>query len=136
MKEKYRKFMQGRYGADQLYNCQFVMLIILFCVDLFVDNVILWIVEAFLIIWMFYRVFSKNIYKRCRENERFLEIKDMLRQPFINIERNIKDRKHIYKRCLCGTTLKVKAPKKMGIKHAKCPNCHKRVRLMAFKTSK
>lgn len=130
---KIQKFMKGRYGTDDLYKFQFVILIVFLIGNIFINNFIYDVIGLINIWLMLYRVLSKNIYRRCRENEMFLNIKHGLLRPFRNIKRNIKDRKHLYRKCSCGTTLKVKVPKNRGIKHAKCPSCGKRVRIFTLR---
>ena len=132
----YKKLLGDRYGFDQLGKFCFIVLGILIIIDLFIDSYIVGLLQIIVIIIISYRFLSKNIYKRCRENEKFLDVKNFLLKPFRNIKRNIKDKKHIYKKCSCGTTLKLNLPKKRGIKHATCPSCQKRVRFFAFRCRK
>ena len=136
-RNKLQKFMYGRYGPDNLYNFLFGLYIILIVLDLFIDNKILLILELFVIFVMFYRFFSKNIYKRNLENKKYLKIKKKLLSPFKNLKRNLNDDEHIYKKChKCKTTLKLPVPYKRGIKHAKCPNCKNRVTVFSLKRQK
>ncbi|MBQ3021049.1 MAG: hypothetical protein IJD92_02340 [Bacilli bacterium] len=131
---KFRNFMYGRYGIDNLYNFLFLLYIVL---NLFIDNKIINILELILIIYMFYRVLSKKIYKRNKENQIYLNIKKKILKPFNNIKRNIKDKDHIYKRCnKCKTTLKLPLPNKIGFHKAKCPKCKKIVTLFTLKKEK
>lgn len=130
------KFMDGRYGPDELYNFQFIFLVILIILDLFVNSNLLWLIEVINMGIMLFRFFSKNVYKRRRENNKYLDIEFKVGRPFRNIMRNYKDKKHIYKNCKCGTTIKIKVPKKRGIVHATCPNCSKRVSILALKHRK
>jgi len=131
---KLQSFMYGRYGLDDLYKFLFKLYIGLIILSLFIKSKILFILEFIIIIFMFYRVFSKNIYVRSSENQRFLKFKNTLLKPFINIKRNLNDKEHVYKRCnKCKTTLKLPLPSKRGIKHAKCPHCGKRVTIFTLK---
>ena len=79
---------------------------------------------------------SKNLYKRVKENQIFNDIRYGILSPFKNIIRRVKDRKHLYKKCSCGTTIKTPLPKKRGIKHTTCPNCGKRNRIIALRKKK
>ena len=86
---------------------------------------------------MFYRVFSKKIYKRSNENKLYLKLKNNILRPFRNIKRNIKDKDNIYKKCSkCKRILKLSRPYKSGIKHVKCPKCGKRFSVIVFKKQK
>ena len=137
MINKLQKFMYGRYGPDDLYNFLFKVFIILFIIDIFTRNNVVVILELLLLIIMMFRFFSKNIYVRSHENQKFLNLKRKLSKPFTNIKRNMHDKEHIYKKChKCKTTLKLPLPSERGIKHAKCPTCGKRISFLTFKYQK
>lgn len=135
---KVQKFMYGRYARlDELYKFLFWIYFILLIIDLFVNSKILLILELLVIFIIFYRMLSKNIYKRSNENIKFLKFKKKLLKPFSNIKRNIEDKEHIYKKCpKCKTILKLPIPMERGIKHAKCPKCKIRVKVLALKKVK
>lgn len=97
---KLQKFMQGRYGPDELYNFLLILYILLFILDLFINSTIITLIELLIVLLMFYRFFSKNIYTRQKENKWYLNQKNKISKPFNNIKRNFKDRKyHVYKKC-------------------------------------
>ena len=134
---KIQKFMYGRYGVDDLYKFLFKICIVLFILDLFINNTVVNTLELLIIGTMLYRFFSKNIYARSNENQKYLKIKKKLLKPFKNIQRNIKDKEHVYKKCSkCKKTMKLPLPSKRGIKHAKCPHCGKRATFLTFKYQK
>lgn len=129
--------MYGRYGSDELYIFLVKLYLILSILNIFINSKILLYLNIILIIWMFYRFFSKKIYKRNAENIKFLRIKKYVTKPFDNIKRNIKDKNHIYKKCYkCKTTLKLPLPYKRGIKVAKCPNCNNKIKVLVLKKQK
>lgn len=133
---KIKKFMYGRYGIDELYNFLFSVYLILAFINLFLGNsFISWLI-FFIAVIAIYRVLSKNSSNRRKENAIYLEIVRKISKLFINVKRNFTDKEHIYKRCSCGTTIKVSLPKSYGIKHAKCPNCKKRNTFLALKKEK
>ena len=135
--DKFQKIMRGRYGIDELYKFLFNLYIVLVILNLFIKSNVLLIIELVIVMCMFYRFFSKKIYKRSNENQMFLRIKNRLCHPLKNVKRNIKDKEHIYKKChKCKTILKLPLPSKRGIKKAKCPKCGKRVRFITFKQEK
>lgn len=139
MKWKYKlqKFMKGRYGIDELYKFLFAVYIFTFIINLFLKSIIIEYIGVFLVIVIFYRVFSKNIYQRNKENKQFLKLKNMIIKPFKNIKRNISDKDHIYKKCSkCKTILKLPIPYERGIKHTNCPKCKKRLTLFVLKKQK
>lgn len=132
----YNKALNGRNGIDDLIKFQFVILIILTILDIFVDSYTVGLLQLVTMITIGYRFMSKNLYKRVKENQIFNNIRYGMISPFKNIIRRIKDRKHLYKKCSCGTTIKTPLPKKIGIKHTTCPNCGKRNRLIALRRKK
>lgn len=136
--EKLQKFMYGRYARiDELYKVLLWLYIILLIIDLFLNSNILLVLKLVVAIVLLYRFFSKNIYKRNSENQKYIRFKNKLLKPFSNIKRNIKDKDHVYKKCSkCKTVLKLPVPTERGIKHAKCPKCKKRVTLFTLKKLK
>lgn len=134
---KFQKFMYGRYGIDELYSFLLKIYIILVIIGLFVRSKLLLLLEILIIFVMFYRTFSKNIYKRSNENHKYIKFKNNFMKPFQKIKRNINDKEHIYKKCLgCKKTLKLPIPFERGIKHIKCPNCKKRMTIFTFRKQK
>lgn len=142
--EKIQKFMYGRYGPDELYHFLFKVYIILLIINLFIKNSILSIIELLLIVIVFYRFFSKKIYRRSNENRMFLKVKNKIVRPFkrlkkkiINRYEKITDKNYIYKKCnKCGTVLRLPIPDEYGIKKVKCPKCKKRLRVLCLKKAK
>jgi uncharacterized protein YggT (Ycf19 family) len=135
--EKFRKFMYGRYGFDELYMFLFELYIVLLVINLFLKSNILNIISLFIVFYMLYRFFSKKIYSRSNENQLFLKIKKKIIKPFRVIKMNITDKDHIYKKCSkCGTILKLPPKSKAGFKKATCPKCYKKVRLFTLKKKK
>ena len=72
MRDKWIRFMQGRYGVDQLYR----VLLITGAVFVILSNVIFPYVFLLagwlLIVFAFYRAFSKDHSRRYEENGNFL----------------------------------------------------------------
>lgn len=135
---KVQKFMYGRYArCDELYKFLFWLYFILLITDLFINNIVLIVLELAIVFYLFFRILSKNTYKRSAENQKFIKLKNKLFKPFLNISRNIKDKEHVYKKCRkCKTILKLPVPSERGIKHAKCPKCKNRVTLFTLKKLK
>ena len=134
---KFNKFMYGGYGIDELYYFLFGLYFLLLTVNLFFNLSVVSYIESFILIWMLYRVFSKKIYKRSDENVAYLRMKKKVMRPFLNIKRNVGDKNHVYKKCSkCHTTLKLPLPDKWGFKKARCPHCHKKLRLFTLKSQK
>lgn len=138
--EKIQKFMYGRYGVDDLYRFLFKLYILLLIIDLIFKVSFIKYIELFIIVVMFYRVLSKNIYRRSDENIMFLKIKRKVLKPFDRLKKwiyRIIDKNYIYKKCRkCKTVIRLPLPDKIGIKSVKCPNCKKRNKVFCFKKEK
>ena len=127
------RFMYGRYGIDRLYTGFFILFIIIAVINLFVYylplRLILTLLNAFIMFVMFYRVFSRQIYKRRREEQIYLSITGKIKRPFSVAIRRFKERKtHIYKKCpKCKTQLRF--PKKKGTIMVTCPKCREQFKI-------
>ena len=127
IKNKLYRFMYGRYGTDTLSKVMLWVymgwILCLTLVSLFVDSI--WFSLFYyastiaMACWMFFRMFSRNIAARRRENDRFC--------GFFKLRRNkFRDRKtHVYRKChACGAVLRL--PKSKGKHYVVCPRCNKR----------
>ena len=123
MKEKLIRFMYGRYGVDAFGK----FLVILGCIMLVLSSftrfrlapVIAWAV----IIYAYFRIFSKKIYKRSAENQAYLKYTAKIRNFWWNRKNLMKQRKthHIYKCPSCRQ--KIRVPKGKGKIEIRCPKC-------------
>lgn len=136
--DKLYRFMYGRYGMDELYRFLLYLYIILVCISLFLKVPHLFFLELLVFLFMFYRVFSKDIKRRKKENKIYLDIRNKIVKPFQNMKRNWKDRNDfIYKKCHhCKTTLRLPLPSERGIKHVTCPKCKKSLRVLCLRKEK
>ena len=78
MKEKFNKFMYGRYGNDELNQFLFKLVIGSLIISLFTKNVryisdIFYYISICLALFVYFRMFSKNLSKRYQERNSFLE---------------------------------------------------------------
>lgn len=123
LKWKFSRFMVGRYGTDSLYNAIAILIIGLLVLHIFTDNIALNIVAVVLIVWMFYRVLSKDIVSRRRENTLYVRYANKVKNKArIQIRRIKEFRTHRYRTCSnCKTTLRL--PLKRGIHTTVCPKC-------------
>ena len=127
MKQKLASFMSGRYGADELSKGILVIYLLLAVVMLFIPNVIartiLYLISFALCIYMFYRMFSKNIPKRTAENQKYLHVKRKIKEWFLLRRNKWKYRKtHVYRKCpYCK--IQIRLPKVKGEHKCACPKC-------------
>ncbi len=118
MKSGIRKFMQGRYGTDEL-NPVILWIGVIFVV-LSILAPVLWLNRLLLVLsyacmgFAIFRSLSRNTARRYRENRRYL-----------NLIGRVKDREHRYFRCpKCRQNVRV--PKGKGKISITCPRCHEK----------
>lgn len=127
MKQKLAAFMYGRYGADELSKGILIVYVALAVVMLFIPNTIARIILNFvslaLCIFMFYRMFSKNIPKRTAENQTYLRAKRKVKEWFLLRRNKWKYRKtHVYRKCP-HCKVQIRLPKVKGEHKCACPKC-------------
>lgn len=128
-REKIMRFMYGRYGFDQLgrflFGLAFVFWILCFFVR-FLPWQFLYAmfsgINTALYIVAFFRILSRNTYKRTLENEKYLQLRSKV-LPFVTKKtQKFKDRDHIFKNCpKCKAKLRLARIKGKHI--TKCPKC-------------
>ena len=130
MRDKFNKFMQGRYGVDELSRFTMGVALALIILTMFVNIVnrsvgsVLDFLGIAAIVYAYFRIFSRNIQQRYAENQKYLQMTSKLRLRF-NKEKNLmKQRKthHIYACPGCGQ--KIRIPRGKGIIEIECPKCH------------
>ena len=124
MKEKLQRFMWGRYGNDR-FN-QFLMIVALVCLALsFFGLRIFYVLALALLVYVYYRMFSRNISKRSSENYAYLQKTERIRAWFDKMKRRIVQSRdyHIYKCPSCGQ--KIRVPRGKGKICITCPKCRK-----------
>ena len=72
MKEKLIRFMYGRNGVDSLGKFVLAISIIVMLLAGWTDSLILSYLSWIGIIYLYFRMFSRNIYKRSSENQWYL----------------------------------------------------------------
>ena len=122
MKEKLQRFMWGRYGNDR-FN-QFLMIVALVCLALsFFGLRIFYVLALALLVYVYYRMFSRNMSKRSAENQWYLK-KEMKVRSWWQRRKKLfaghRDYK-IFKCPKCGQKLRVPRLKgKIAIHCRKC----------------
>ena len=118
MKEKFRRFMEGRYGTDKLNMAILVLGLAFSLLGLFIRVPIVYILlqlAAYVMMGIaIFRCLSRNVYRRYRENQRFLMLVD-----------RIKDKDHRYFVCpKCHQPVRV--PRGKGKIAITCPKCREK----------
>ena len=106
MREKFMRFMIGRYGVDEFSKTMAFTVVFLSILRLFLTgwaSLIFSILSLLLVVFVIYRTFSKNINKRVMENHKFLSKTNKLRSWIQFTKTRYCDRK--------------------TYRYIKCPNC-------------
>ena len=128
-KNKLTQFMYGRYGTDQLYNALIVTYFVLIVANTFIKSAIISIFMSAVLVYTIFRTLSRNIYKRRRENEKFMKIWKPIKAKGSLMIRRIKEIKtHRFRKCPhCKKVLRL--PRMRGKHTVKCPCCNKEFEL-------
>ena len=122
MKEKFYRFMQGRYGIDQLNSFLMIVCIICFIVNMFIGSIVLTFIAYGTWLFVIFRMFSKNIYARNRENDKYLNFFSPLSRWLKLKLMSKQDQSNKYFSCpKCKQMVRV--PKGHGTVVVTCPNC-------------
>lgn len=129
MREKFIRFMQGRNGVDQLsrftMGVAFVSIILaIFAGSGSLIGSLLDTLGLLAIVYTYYRILSKDLSKRCQENQKYLQTTEKLRRRFLREKNMMQQRKthHIYTCPGCGQ--KIRVPRGKGKIEIDCPKCH------------
>ncbi len=123
MKEKFRQFMIGRYGADDLGKFTVVLAIIFIILNVFFHHGVFSFFAMLTLFVCYFRMFSKNITKRSAENGKYLFYRRKYWAFFDKKRSQLLDKKthHIYKCPKCKQ--KIRIPRGKGMIEIRCPKC-------------
>ncbi len=120
-----KRFMMGRYGVDEL------------SIALLLGNMVFWLFGAITEWWIFpilsliccvvmlFRMLSKQVYKRQKENRAFLSFWKPIKRSVSQWYSRMKDNTHKYIRCKkCKERLRL--PRGKGRIEVTCPKCRER----------
>ena len=78
LKEKLSRLMYGRYGIDQLGNFMMWAAVAMMIFGAVVRSSLIYTLALVLLVWADVRIMSKNHSKRYAENQKFLELKNLI----------------------------------------------------------
>lgn len=118
-----KRFMIGRYGTDQLSIALIFLSIALSILSRFLPSRIIDIIYIALLIIAYYRIFSKNTYKRYIENQKFIGFWIPIQNKFKRKINRITSRKE-YKYFKCtNCKQRIRVPRGKGKIKVTCPKC-------------
>lgn len=109
MREKLQRFMSGRNGTDDLSKCCLVVAMAALIISMFSRWTLFYILGLVLLIYAYWRTFSKNVPKRYEENQKYLNFRY---QTVVKREQ--------WKKRFAGRKI---------YRYFKCPQCKQRVRV-------
>ena len=126
LRDRFIRFMQGRYGAygtDAFTKFLLILTLVLIVATSFGPLRNLSILPFIILIYCYFRLFSKNVPKRYHENQVYMEYQNRFTGFFKNFKYNASQRKiyHVYKCPKCGQ--KIRIPRGKGKIIVRCPKC-------------
>ena len=124
MRERFQRFMSGRYGVDELSRFLLGVTAILCILGIFLRSSILNGLVCLAIILIYFRMFSRNFSKRNQENERYMTYQNKV-TGFFKKQKNLFEQRKIYHIYTCPSCKqKIRIPKGKGKIQVTCPKCH------------
>ena len=121
-----RKFMIGRYGPDHLNIAMIIFSLALSLIHAFTGFTPLIYISYVVLALAFFRMLSRNITRRRRENDKFIRYWWPIRTKFVRLFSKLRDGKvYKYFKCpSCSNALRV--PRGKGKLQITCPKCGER----------
>ena len=118
------QFMSGRYGLDDMTYGLLAVGVVLSVINIFFRFTIFQLLVYAVMFYALFRILSRNIEARRRENMWFKEKMGMIKQKRDFYNRKKADKLHIYKKCQqCKAVLRL--PHRIGVHKTVCPRCSK-----------
>lgn len=123
LKDKFIRFMYGRYGIDSFGKFTIWGSLIIMLIAGWTHNNLLSLIAWAGIIYSYYRMFSKKTYKRATENQKYLQMTRGIRTFFYK-QRNLMTQRKTHRIYKCPTCKqKIRVPKGKGKIEILCPKC-------------
>lgn len=116
------RFMLGRYGNDRFNRFLMILALVCFAVSFFGVRGF-YLAGLLCLIYAYFRMLSRNTYKRSLENNKYLQCEYKVKHWFSGIKWKLQQQKthHIYKCPSCKQ--KIRIPRGKGKIEIRCPKC-------------
>ena len=134
MNFRYRlmQFMSGRYGTDKLFYGIVALAAVIAFINLIIRSYYLQLLVYAIFIYAVFRMMSRNINARRKENDWFLTKLQIFKSRKEFYERKRADSLHVYKKCpACKAVLRL--PRRVGVHTTVCPRCSKEFKVKVRK---
>lgn len=126
------QFMLGRYGTDSLTYGLVALAFATALINIFLFSRILQMVVYVIWVYAAYRVLSRNIEARRKENLFFVNKLNFFKGKIDLYKQQRNDKCHVYRKCpACKATLRL--PHKIGTHTTVCPRCNKEFKVKVRK---
>ena len=123
MRERFRRFMAGRYGNDGLNQFLNILCLVFMVLALITRVGLLYYVALGLGIWFYCRMFSRNISARSVENYKYYALRDQVLGWWRGRKARWDNRKQ-YRYFTCAQCKqKLRVPRGRGRIQISCPRC-------------
>ena len=126
MRNWLQRVMAGRYGVDEYSRFLNVVALVSLVLSILFNNgpsVFFWLLAIISLVWTYFRMFSRNTYKRRAENNAYLTIRYSMTRKLSGLKQRMQQKRYyrFYKCPKCGITTRV--PKGKGKIRITCPKC-------------
>ena len=126
MRNWLQKVMTGRYGVDDFNRCLNATALISLVLSVLLNgalSMIFWLMAIMALVYSYFRMFSRNAYRRRAENNAYLTLRYRLTCKFSGAKQRMEQKKYyrFFKCPKCGITTRV--PKGKGKVRITCPKC-------------
>lgn len=126
MRNWLQKVLAGRYGVDEFnrfLNATALITLVLSILLKGLLGMLFWLIAIAALIFSYFRMFSRNAYRRRAENSAYLTLRYNLTCKFSGVKQRMQQKKYyrFFKCPKCGITTRV--PKGKGKVRITCPKC-------------
>ncbi|MDD5908318.1 MAG: zinc ribbon domain-containing protein [Clostridiaceae bacterium] len=126
MRNWLQRVMAGRYGVDEYSRFLNIVALVSLVLSILFNNglsVFFWLLAIISLVWTYFRMFSRNTYKRRAENNAYLTIRYSMTRKLSGLKQRMQQKRYyrFYKCPKCGITTRV--PKGKGKIRITCPKC-------------